>query len=60
MNSIVPRTELCSVVEPYCRKAGNGHPPLGLERMLWIHFLAQAKPYALLKSHRYTVALSVE
>ena len=39
MNKIVPWAELCSVVEPHYPKAGNGRPPIGLERMLRIHFI---------------------
>jgi hypothetical protein len=39
MNRIVPWEALCSVVEPHYPKAGNGRPPIGLERMLRIHFL---------------------
>jgi len=39
MNRIVPWSSLCAVVEPYYPKAGNGRPPIGLERMLRIHFL---------------------
>ena len=34
MEQIVPWAELCSVIEPYYPKAGNGRPPVGLERML--------------------------
>jgi IS5 family transposase len=39
MNRIVPWEALCAVVEPHYPKPGNGRPPLGLERMLRIHFL---------------------
>lgn len=39
MNSIMPWAELCAVVEPYYPKRGNGRPPIGLERMLRIHFI---------------------
>ena len=39
MNTIVPWAELCAVVEPHYPKAGNGRPPIGLERMLRIHFI---------------------
>lgn len=34
MNEIVPWPELCAVIEPHYPKAGNGRPPVGLERML--------------------------
>lgn len=39
MNRIVPWQALCAVVEPYYPKRGNGRPPIGLERMLRMHFL---------------------
>ena len=39
MNRVVPWDALCAVVEPHYPKKGNGRPPIGLERMLRIHFL---------------------
>lgn len=39
MDQIVPWTQLCEVIEPFYPKAGNGRPPVGLERMLRIYFL---------------------
>ena len=39
MEAIVPWSALCEVIEPHYPKAGNGRPPIGLERMLRIHFL---------------------
>ena len=39
MDEIVPWRELCAVVEPFYPRAGNGRPPIGLERMLRLHFL---------------------
>ena len=39
MQSIVPWTALCEVIAPHYPKAGNGRPPIGLERMLRIHFI---------------------
>jgi len=39
MEAIVPWAALCSVIEPHYPKAGNGRPPIGLERMLRIHFI---------------------
>ena len=39
MEAIVPWSALCAVIEPHYPKAGNGRPPLGLERMLRIHFI---------------------
>jgi IS5 family transposase len=39
MEQIVPWVEVATVIEPHYPKAGNGRPPVGLERMLRIHFL---------------------
>jgi transposase, IS5 family len=39
MDALVPWGELCAVVEPHYPKAGNGRRPIGLERMLRLHFL---------------------
>lgn len=39
MHQIVPWQELCAVIEPHCPKAGNGRPPIGLERMLRMYFV---------------------
>jgi len=39
MEAIVPWGALCEVIEPHYPKAGNGRPPIGLERMLRIHFI---------------------
>lgn len=39
MDSVVPWKQLCEVIEPFYPKAGNGRPPVGLERMLRIYFL---------------------
>jgi|TARA_B110001454_G_scaffold79648_1_gene76967 IS5 family transposase len=39
MEQIVPWQELCSVIEPHYPKAGNGRPPIGLERMLRMYFV---------------------
>ncbi len=39
MDAIVPWVALCAVIEPHYPKAGNGRPPIGLERMLRIHFI---------------------
>lgn len=41
MNQIVPWQRLCDVLEPHYPKAGNGRPPIALERMLRIFFLQQ-------------------
>jgi len=39
MDKVVPWQELCVVIEPFYPKPGNGRPPIGLERMLRLHFL---------------------
>jgi IS5 family transposase len=39
MNTIMPWAELCAVIESHYPKRGNGHPPIGLEHMLRIHFV---------------------
>jgi transposase, IS5 family len=39
MNSIVPWTALCEVIQPHYPKGVGGRPPIGLERMLRIHFV---------------------
>ena len=41
MNQVVPWAILCKLIEPHYPKAGNGRPPIGLERMLRIYFLQQ-------------------
>jgi IS5 family transposase len=41
MESVVPWQELTTVIAPYYPAAGNGRPPIGLERMLRIYFLQQ-------------------
>ena len=40
MDKIIPWRELCEIIEPfYPKPQGAGRPPIGLERMLRIHFL---------------------
>ena len=39
MNTIVPWSDLCAVIEPFYPKGVGGRPPIGLERMLRIHFI---------------------
>jgi len=39
MERVVPWKELCALIEPFYPKPGKGRPPVGLERMLRIHFL---------------------
>lgn len=43
MDKVVPWTELCACIEPFYPKARpqGGRQPIGLERMLRIHFLQQ-------------------
>lgn len=41
MDQVVPWAELCLLIEPYYPKAGNGRPPVGMERMLRVYFLQQ-------------------
>ncbi len=40
MDKLVPWSEFCAVIEPYYPKAGNGRPPVGLQRMLRMYFIA--------------------
>jgi transposase, IS5 family len=39
MQAIVPWPALCEVIEPFYPKGVGGRPPIGLERMLRIHFV---------------------
>jgi len=39
MEQIVPWSSLCAVIEPHYPKGIGGRPPIGLERMLRIHFI---------------------
>ena len=39
MERVVPWRELCTVIEPFYPKPGNGRPPIGLDHMLRLHFL---------------------
>ena len=41
MEQVVPWARLGGLLEPYYPKAGNGRPPVGVERMLRIYFLQQ-------------------
>lgn len=41
MELVVPWAEMVVLVEPHYPKAGNGRPPVGVERMLRIYFLQQ-------------------
>ena len=40
MDKLMPWSELCALVEPHYPKAGNGRPPIGLERMLRMYWVA--------------------
>jgi IS5 family transposase len=40
MEGLMPWSELCALVEPHYPKAGNGRPPIGLERMLRMYWVA--------------------
>ena len=40
MERVIPWSELCTLIEPFYPKAGDGRPPIGLERMLRMYFLA--------------------
>ena len=40
MESLMPWAEFCALIEPHYPKAGNGRPPIGLERMLRMYCLA--------------------
>jgi transposase, IS5 family len=39
MDQVVPWEELCELIEPHYPNTGRGRPPVGLERMLRLHFL---------------------
>jgi IS5 family transposase len=39
MDASVPWGALCEVIEPHYPNVGKGRPPIGLERMLRIHFI---------------------
>ena len=47
MERVVPWRELCTVIDPFYPKPGNGRPPVGLERMLRLHFLQQCWDFLL-------------
>lgn len=40
MDKLVPWVGFCKAIEPYYPKAGNGRPPIELERMLRMYFIA--------------------
>jgi IS5 family transposase len=39
MERVVPWPALCTLIEPYYPKPGNGRPPIGVERTLRLYFL---------------------
>ena len=40
METLMPWAEFCALIEPHYPKAGNGRPPVGLERMLRMYCVA--------------------
>ena len=40
IDELMPWSELCALVDPHYPKAGNGRPPIGLERMLRMYWVA--------------------
>jgi len=40
MDALVPWAAFCALIEPHYPKAGNGRPPVGLERMLRMYCIA--------------------
>lgn len=40
METLVPWAAFCALIEPHYPKAGNGRPPVGLERMLRMYLIA--------------------
>ena len=40
MERLVPWAEFCALIDPHYPKAGNGRPPVGLERMLRMYCVA--------------------
>ena len=40
MERLMPWAEFCALIEPHYPKAGNGRPPVGLERMLRMYWIA--------------------
>ena len=52
MDQVVPWRELCALVAPFYPKAGNGRPPIGLERMLRLHFLQIGTTYRILRRRK--------
>jgi len=40
METLVPWEAFCALIEPHYPKAGNGRPPVGLERMLRMYLVA--------------------
>lgn len=41
MEQVVPWKKLCALIEPHYPQAGQGRPPVGVERMLRMYFLQQ-------------------
>ncbi len=62
MEEIVPWQELCAVIGPHYPKAGNGRPPIGLERMLRMYFVQHwlTLPPVPARRHCWTVRLCAD
>ena len=61
MEQVVPWRRLCRLIEPVYPKAGNGRPPVGLERMLRIYFLPSTGSTCLtLRSRRPSTYFAVD
>src|SRR5215813_167200 len=41
MDAVIPWSRLLALIEPHYPTAGQGRPPIGLERMLRVYFLQQ-------------------
>ncbi len=44
MEAVIPWAEFCSLIEPFYPKAGNGRPPVGLERIADLFLAAMVRP----------------
>ena len=44
MERVAPWADLCSLIEPFYPRPGNGRPPVGLERMLRIFSATTVQP----------------
>jgi IS5 family transposase len=53
MERVLPWPALCALIEPFYPKPGNGHPPVGVERMLRLYFAVEEALYDSLAMHRF-------